>query len=61
MANMKDGAKGTAGEGASDRWMRAFAGGGDAFRDRNKTHPMLPQENYSVYCLDPPEVTEVSH
>lgn len=61
MANMKEGAKGTAGEGGSIRWMLAFTGGGDAFRNWNKIHPMLLQENYFAYCLKPPEVTGVSH
>ena len=61
MTNTKESTKGTAGEGGSDRWMLAFAGGGDAFQNPNKTHPVLLQENYSAYRLEPPEVTGVSH
>lgn len=61
MANMKERAKGTAGGGGSRRWMLAVAGGGDAFWNWNKIHPMLLQENYFAYCLEHPEVTGVSH
>lgn len=41
--------------------MLAFAAGGDACWGGNKTHPMLLQENHSTHCLEPPEVTRVSH
>lgn len=60
MANMR--VEHAAGDGGRNRWILTFAGGGVAFQNQNKTHPVLLQEYFFfAYCLEPPKVTGVSH
>lgn len=62
MANMKERVKHTAGDEGSNRWILTFAGGGGAFQNQNKIHPVSLQEFFCIaYCLEPPKVTRVSH